>query len=290
MPVKFGLRMNRVFVEFIVMTNPLGDLDFRNMFADIVSQTAESKVSTEISLEASTRLTGEFTDTFLRSRNLPSDTLISKMSKIDKSNYVDGLALHIKKAGHSNKIVGQVLSRVAHIRADKLPGFLLRAKVLLILQVARENGLRIDKMDKNRAGAIKALMDGNVITKYKKKGPVHWPTVTNLDDCGTTTAKIKRVIERFGEPKYGVNGEITNWSPEVCKLVDELRTARLNAEDTWRMIGLEVQTEVSKVFGQRARKGTFDIDLDPLLCVASNYEHDADELEDDSDDEVESAE
>jgi hypothetical protein len=280
--------MNRIFLEFSFMTNPLGDLDFRNLFADIVSQTAESKVSTEISIEASTRLTGEFTDTFLKSRNLPPNTLISQMSKIDKSNFVDGLALHIKKAGHSNKIVGQVLSRVAKIRADKVAGFLLRAKVLLILQVARDNGLRIDKMDKNRAGAIKALMEGTVITRYKKKGPVHWPTVTNLDDCGTTTAKLKRVIERFGEPKYGPNGEIENWSPEVCKLVDDLRTARLNAEETWRMIGAEVSTEVAKVFGQRARKGTFDIDLDPLLCVASNYEHNMEELEDD--DEVESAE
>lgn len=261
----------------------LSDLDFRNMFAEVATQTSESKVSVKISTDASSKMTTEFTSRFLQAANLPDNTAIGALSKRQRFAYIVGLALFVKEQGYSNTIVEQVLCRVTSIPKGKFTSIMGKAKTLFILRKCRECELRVDRMTKRQSGAIKALNDGKVVTEYKRGGTAHWPTILDIDGCAAATAYIMNVKETLGPPKYDADGKITNWTEAVQKKVEDAIVIRRNAEQTFLETGKLVKAEVSKVFGVRGSRSEWDVVLDPVLCVASTYHHEDTEMDEDDD-------
>lgn len=267
----------------------LSELDFRNMFADISSQAAESKVSVKISTDASSRMIGEFTGQFLKSANLPDNTAISTLSKKGKMAYVVGLCLFVKEQGYANTIVEQVLNRVSRLPKGKFASIMAKAKTLFTLRKCREYELRIDRMAKRQSGAIKALKDGKHTTVYKRGGVAHWPTIVDIDGCGSATALITSVRETHGNPVYDEQGKITNWPPGMDEKVSQAIICRRNAESTWIAVGKQVVSDLSAVFGDRGSRTSWTVELDPLLCVASTYQHVEMDEDEDDDEEIEMA-
>ena len=266
----------------------LSELDFRNMFADISSQTSESKVSVKISTDASSRMIGDFTAQFLKAANLPNDTAIKTLSKKAVFAYIVGLALFVKERGYANGIVEQVLNRVSKIPKGKFTSIMAKAKTLYTLRRCREYELRIDRMSKRQAGAIKALLEGKHTTVYKRGGTVHWPTVLDVDGCASATTTIQHIGEKYGPPKYDDAGKITNWPAGIDEQVSDAIVKRRNAEQAWIEIGKQVNADRSDVFGVRGSRTDWTIELDPMLCVASTYQHiDMDEDDDDVEIDVE---
>jgi hypothetical protein len=263
------------------MKSVLSELDYRGLFDEISSQSAKSKVSVQISTEASSTLTHDYTAQFLKERNLPDDTAIGTLSKNARMAYIVGFALYVKEQGHSNKVVAQVLNRISKIKPEQIASIMLKAKSQFVMNQAREYDIRIDQMEKNQAGAIKALLDESVSTTYKRKGPVHWPTMLNVDGCGNVTAFIRDVAEKHGPPKYGEDGSVTNWPAGLDELVAKAIQSRTDAETTWKEVGKKIGIALSSTFGSRGKKATWDLELDPLLCVAADVQFDVDFDDDD---------
>lgn len=263
----------------------LSDLEFRNMFAEIASQTAESKVSVKISTDASSRMIGTFTSQFLKSANLPDDTAIGTLSKRAKFAYIVGLALFVKEQGYANTIVEQVLNRVSKIPKGKFTSIMGKARTLFVLRKCREYDIRLDRMAKRQSGAIKALRDGKHTTVYKRGGTAHWPTILDVDGCASATQFMLHVAETHGKPVYGADGSITNWPPGIDEQFSKAIVTRRNAEATWLEIGKQVVADTANVFGARGSRTDWTVELDPLLCVASTYQH-VDMDEDDDDEEI----
>lgn len=261
----------------------LSDLDFRGLFESITTQTTKTKVGVTVSTEASSRMTGEFTAQFFKENNLPDSTLIAELSKRQQMSFVVGLALYIKLAGHSDKIVKEVLKKVTGLPEDKWATVKNKSKKLFVIRQAREYDIRFDLLERNRAGAMKAFLEGTIETHYKKKDVVHWPTLLNVDDCGTITAKLIHAREKYGLPKIDAEGRVTNWPGGVDSLIKKCIQQRADAETTWKETGAIVKADVSSVFGSRGKDATWDLKLDPLLCVAIAYEAEED---DDQTDEI----
>lgn len=266
----------------------LSELDFRNMFADISTQTSESKVSVKISTEASSRMIGDFTAQFLKAANLPDNTPIGTLSKKATMAYAVGLTLFVKERGYANQICEQVLRMCVKMPKGKFTSIMAKAKTLYTLRKCREYEVRIDRMSKRQSGAIKALKEGKHTTVYKRGGTAHWPTIVDIDGCGAATALIANVKEMHGNPVYNEAGKIANWPPGMDEKVGAAIVTRRNAEATWIAVGKQVVADLASVFGERGSRTDWSLELDPLLCVASTYQHiDVEDDEDEDDEEIE---